>query len=120
MPATIPEDAPPQQETAFEAALRRSDRYVPAEQQILAAYQQLRHWKTQESGSDNPWIPLSDIAVFSDIADDEWSRALTALSRTPGIHLIPEENQKVLTDSDRASAVTIGDQPKHLIAVDPK
>lgn len=118
MPATIPEGAPAQ-ETSFEAALRRADRYVPAEQQILIAYQQLRHWKAQESGRDVTWIALSDIAMFSDIAEDEWSRALTALSRTPGIHLIPEENQKALTDSDRASAVTIGGKPKHLIAVEP-
>jgi hypothetical protein len=38
--------------------------------------------------------------------------------RLPGISLIPEENQKTLTDQDRAAAVAIGDQDKHLIAIE--
>ena len=39
--------------------------------------------------------------------------------RIPGVSLIPEENQKVLTPDDRAAAVEIGDQDKHLIAIEP-
>ncbi len=45
--------------------------------------------------------------------------ALHALYRTPEVSLIPEENQKVLTAADRAAAVVIGDQNKHLIAIEP-
>ena len=44
--------------------------------------------------------------------------ALTALSRTPGVSVIPEEDQKKLTPDDRAAAVMIGDRPKHLIAIE--
>jgi hypothetical protein len=38
--------------------------------------------------------------------------------RSPGVSLIPEENQKTLTAEDRAAAVEIGDQDKHLIAIE--
>ncbi len=112
------EAAPAQQESAFEAALRASEVQIPAEKQIVATYRRLLHWKSLECANSNPWIALAEISTFTDIAADEWLRALTALHRTPGVHLIPEENQKVLTDSDRASAVVICDQAKHLIAID--
>jgi hypothetical protein len=32
---------------------------------------------------------------------------------------MPEENQKVLTTADREAAVVIGDENKHLIAIEP-
>lgn len=38
--------------------------------------------------------------------------------RKTGVHLIPEENQKVLGEHDWAAAVVIGDQHKHLIAIE--
>jgi hypothetical protein len=45
--------------------------------------------------------------------------ALVRLYQQPGVSLIPEENQKVLTAADREAAVEIGDQDKHLIAIEP-
>lgn len=107
-----------QQESEFEAALRAAEVQVPAEKQIADTYRRLMYWKSLECASGNPWIALSEIAAFTDFTDDEWVRALTALHRRPGVHLIPEENQKALTDSDRASAVIIGAQARHLIAID--
>lgn len=107
-----------QQESEFEAALRTAELLVPAEKQIVDSYRRLMHWKSLEGVSGNRWIALSEIAAFTDIAADEWQRALIALHHAPGVHLIPEENQKTLTDSDRASAVVIGEQAKHLIAID--
>jgi hypothetical protein len=50
---------------------------------------------------------------------EEVDVALHALYRTPEVSLIPEENQKGLTAADRAAAVVIGDQNKHLIAIEP-
>ncbi|WKG00984.1 hypothetical protein [Mycolicibacterium sp. HK-90] len=44
--------------------------------------------------------------------------ALISLYRQPGVSLIPEENQKVLTPADRDAAVEIGNQDKHLIAIE--
>lgn len=102
----------------MEAALRTAEVRVPADRQIVSTYRRLLYWKSLEGDSGNPWIALAEIATFTDIADDEWVRALAELYRTPGVHLIPEENQKALTDSDRAVAVVIGGQAKHLIAID--
>ena len=48
----------------------------------------------------------------------ELDDALTQMHRTPGVSLIPEENQKTLTDEDHAAAVEIGNQAKHLIAIE--
>lgn len=107
-----------QQESEFEAALRAVEVRVPADRQIVDTYRRLMYWKSLEGDSGNPWIALSEIATFTDIADDQWVCALTELYRTPGVHLIPEENQKALTDSDRTAAVVIGGQAKHLIAID--
>ncbi|MBU9765253.1 hypothetical protein FR943_15545 [Mycobacterium sp. TNTM28] len=44
--------------------------------------------------------------------------ALISLYQQPGVSLIPEENQKVLTPDDREAAVAIGNQDKHLIAIE--
>lgn len=44
--------------------------------------------------------------------------ALINLYQQPGVSLIPEENQKVLTPADREAAVEIGNQDKHLIAIE--
>ena len=46
---------------------------------------------------------------------EDLDEALTQLYRDGAVSLIPEENQKILTDEDRAAAVEIGDQAKHLI-----
>jgi hypothetical protein len=54
-----------------------------------------------------------------DTSRAELDAALHTLYRTPGVSLIPEENQKVLTAADRDAAIVIGDQNKHLIAIEP-
>ncbi len=42
---------------------------------------------------------------------------LVELNRASDVNLIPESNQKVLTAAERAAAITIGNQYKHLIAI---
>lgn len=44
--------------------------------------------------------------------------ALTRMYRIPGVSLVPEDNQKTLTDADHVAALSIGDQAKHLIAIE--
>lgn len=39
------------------------------------------------------------------------------LAGTGQMYLIPESNQRTLTELDRRSAVTIGNEPRHLIAI---
>lgn len=43
--------------------------------------------------------------------------ALTHLGRQNGVSIVPESNQKMLTAWDRAAAVRIGSQDKHLISI---
>jgi hypothetical protein len=65
------------------------------------------------------WVDLVRLrAALPDVPRADLDAALTSMYRLPGISLIPEENQKTLTDQDRAAAVAIGDQDKHLIAIE--
>jgi hypothetical protein len=40
---------------------------------------------------------------------------LRELERRPDVNLVPESNQKTLTQQDRDAAVVIGGQDKHLL-----
>lgn len=65
------------------------------------------------------WIGLADLrSALADVAKDEIDRALVRMYKLPDIHLVPEENQKMLTDRDRAAAVVIGNQDKHALAIE--
>ncbi|MBY6368475.1 hypothetical protein [Rhodococcoides corynebacterioides] len=55
--------------------------------------------------------------ALSDVPRDRLDDALVALQRKPGVSLIPEENQKTLSDDDRAAAVTVGNQRNHLLTI---
>ncbi|WP_229812037.1 hypothetical protein [Streptosporangium pseudovulgare] len=48
---------------------------------------------------------------------DEVDRALKGMIHLPEVSIVPENNQKTLTPEDRAAAVVIGDQDKHLISI---
>jgi hypothetical protein len=47
----------------------------------------------------------------------EMDDALLALAREADVAIVPENNQKSLTDADRAAALWMGGQWKHLIAI---
>jgi hypothetical protein len=65
------------------------------------------------------WVDLVRLrTALPDVSKQDLDDALTLMYRTPGVSLIPEENQKTLTAEDRAAAVEIGDQDKHLIAIE--
>lgn len=64
------------------------------------------------------WVRLAELRAALGDARGDVDTALTALSRAPGVSVIPEEDQKKLTPDDRAAAVMIGDRPKHLIAIE--
>ena len=80
----------------------------------------IRHAYAQLTPRPGGWVSLTRLrAVLADASREEVDAALHALYRTPGVSLIPEENQKVLTADDFAAAIVIGDQDKHLIAIEP-
>ncbi|MGV0746348.1 hypothetical protein [Mycolicibacterium sp. XJ870] len=84
----------------------------PPDAQVRAAYARL----TDHAGG---WVSLADLReAVTSLPRNDVDAALISLYQQPGVSLIPEENQKVLTDADRAAAVRIGDQNKHLIAIE--
>ncbi|GAA3342859.1 hypothetical protein GCM10020358_39390 [Amorphoplanes nipponensis] len=56
-------------------------------------------------------------ALPGDISVARVDEALTVMNRGADVRIFAEANQKTLTDADRAAAVTIGNQDKHLIVI---
>lgn len=64
------------------------------------------------------WVMLDKLrGALGPAARDDVDAALVHLHRAPDVRLVPESNQKVLTDAERAAAVSIGNQDKHAIAI---
>jgi hypothetical protein len=83
------------------------------EAQVRKAYQEL---------AVRPGAPvkLADLrAVLGGVARSEMDRVLVQMNRLADVSIVPESDQKVLTDRDLAAAVQIGNQDKHLITVGP-
>ena len=96
--------------------LSLADLFWPAaeetvEDRVRAAY-------TRLAPRPGGWVRLSRLRAELDDPRGDVDGALTALHGSPGISVIPEEDQKELTAEDRAAAVVIGDRPKHLIAIE--
>lgn len=64
------------------------------------------------------WVGL---AALRDALDGESrgevDQALHRLNRAADVHVIPESNQKVLTQDDHDAAIRIGGEDRHLIAI---
>ncbi|MEV0610590.1 hypothetical protein AB0I61_29945 [Polymorphospora rubra] len=81
------------------------------EARIRAAYADL----TDAPGA---WVSLTLIrAAIADLPRADVDRTLRHMYRLPDVHIVPESNQKSLSIADRAAAVIIGDQEKHLLAI---
>jgi hypothetical protein len=64
------------------------------------------------------WITLDKLRrSLGSLPRAEVDNALMRLHGAPDVRLVPESNQKVLTDAERAAAISIGNQDKHLIAI---
>jgi hypothetical protein len=88
------------------------DDAVDVESRVRSAYVKL-------AARAGGWVDLARLrAELPDVSKRELDDALTQMQRTPGVSLIPEENQKTLTDEDHAAAVEIGNQARHLIAIE--
>ncbi|MGB3481442.1 MAG: hypothetical protein WBB07_04380 [Mycobacterium sp.] len=84
------------------------------ERSVHDAYRRL----TTEPGA---WVALARLrAALPDVAHHDLDDTLRRMYRKPGVHLIPEENQKVLGELDWHAAVVIGDQHKHLISIEAR
>lgn len=64
------------------------------------------------------WVGLADIrSRLGALAKPDVDRVLVQMNRGSDVHIVPESNQKILTDRDREAAVSIGNQDRHLIAI---
>ena len=80
----------------------------------------IRHAYASLTPRPGGWVSLTRMrAELADASRADVDAALHTLYRIPGVSLIPEENQKVLSAADRDAAIVIGDQDKHLIAIEP-
>jgi hypothetical protein len=71
------------------------------------------------AGQPGDWVALTQLrAELPDVARHDLDDTLRRMYRKPGVHLIPEENQKVLDEHDWQAAVVIGGDHKHLIAIE--
>ncbi|MGV8873993.1 MAG: hypothetical protein ACOH2Q_15785 [Rhodococcus sp. (in: high G+C Gram-positive bacteria)] len=86
---------------------------VDIEASIRTAYARL----AREPGST---VRLSRLRnELQDIPRTDLDDALARLRRADDVSLIPEENQKTLTDEERAAAVVVGNQQNHLLSIEP-
>lgn len=99
--------APPAGQAAAEPDARQADPDI--EVRVRKAYAEL---------ADKPgaWVSLTRLRpLLADVPRDVLDDVLRRMNRLPDVTLIPETNQKGLTDLDREAAVTVGDQDKHLL-----
>ncbi len=64
------------------------------------------------------WVSLTDLRRdLADVPRDGFDAAVRELERVPGVGVIPQEDQALLTPADRDAAVVIGTQRCHLISI---
>jgi hypothetical protein len=64
------------------------------------------------------WVSLTRLRpLFADVSKPDLDKALERLLKAPDVNLDPEPNQKTLTVEDRRSAVLIGGENRHLLAI---
>jgi hypothetical protein len=84
---------------------------VDVETSILKGYSAL-------AGQPGEFVKLSALRdQLTDISRGDTDAALGVMYRNQRVNLVPQSNQRALTAADRASALHIGGEDKHLISV---
>jgi hypothetical protein len=66
------------------------------------------------------WVSIADVRErLSGMSREDQDAALTKLATTPGVHVIPWDNRKGLTQRDHDAAIRIGGDDAHAIRFDP-
>ena len=99
--------------------LQLSDVFLPSDDADGDLQSRVRESYSRLARHPGAWVGLARLrAELADVPRIALDATLTRMYRIPGVSLIPEENQKTLTAADRDAAVQIGDQDKHLIAIE--
>jgi len=65
------------------------------------------------------WVSLTRLrAALSEIPRGDIDEALLRLDLRPRVYITAEANQRVLSDADRAAAIRIGGENKHLLSIE--
>lgn len=101
---------------AAEGLPRRTTEPTPAPP--LATGDRIRAAFHQLTPGHGDYLMLSDLrSALPDISREDFDAHLARLNQDPNVHIVPESNQKVLTQQERDGAVHIGNQAKHLISI---
>jgi hypothetical protein len=84
---------------------------------VFARYLSAAHLSLADLVSSAPELPAGGKHVRRDAAAGDGD--LTARVAARRVNLIPQSNQQALTAADRASALRIGGEHKHLISIEP-
>ena len=85
---------------------------VDPRDQIAAAYR-------ARAATAGDFVLVTDLrADLPGMSDEVFDATMVEFQRAPGVSLIPQEDQALLTPADRAAAVTVGTQPCHLFAIE--
>jgi hypothetical protein len=85
----------------------------PADDRLRASYGEL-------ASRPGAWVGLARLRkALPDVAREEFDDALLRLDLLPQVSLIAEVNQKALTAADRAAAIHVGGDDKHLLSIRP-
>src|SRR5437868_2719685 len=77
------------------------------------------YWKLAREPQD--WVLLTRLrAQLGDAPREKVDEALRRMEQLQDVHLVPEADQKSLTDQDRKAAVVVGGVSKHLLAVEAR
>jgi hypothetical protein len=94
-------------------------RAVQVENRIRAAYTAVRDRQARD-GHSPQWVGLTELR--DEIGDTNRREVDAALLRMlgndRGSRLIPEENQKTITQADRDSAINVSGEDKHLVSIE--
>ncbi|MGY3515080.1 hypothetical protein ACVMYR_02055 [Micromonospora sp. PTRAS2] len=78
---------------------------------VVSAYRAL-------ADAPGAWVSLRRLRpFFADVPREDLDEALRRLSRSEGVAIAPESNQKTLTEVDIAAALRLGGQDNHLLAI---
>jgi len=80
--------------------------------EVRAAYESL-------ASRPGAWVSLAQVReALSHLSREEVDGALVRLDLEPSTYLIPEANQKMLSEAERDAAVHVGGEDKHLLSID--
>jgi hypothetical protein len=106
-----PADEPESQSAPATPASIKGSQTADVQTRIRQAY-------TELARRPGEWVTLADLrARLVGLERSTVDAALVSLNQRREVSIVPESNQKTLTAEQRAAAVSIGNQDRHIIAI---